>query len=187
MKAFLACALWVVTAGAGAQPVTYSFDPEHSFVHFEVLHFGTSTSRGRFGPLSGQVVLDRTARRGEVSLRVATAAVDTGIAVFNARLRQPDLLASEAHPEAFFVASQVRFDGDKVAEVRGELTLRGVSQPLSLRALNFACRNDVRRQTEVCGGDFEGEVNRSEFGATFGLPLVADRVRLLVQVEGVRR
>ena len=91
------------------------------------------------------------------------------------------------HPEAFFVASRFRFDHGMLAEVRGEFTLRGVSQPLSLQALRFACRTDVDRGVERCGGDFESHLLRSEFGATFGLPLVADRVRLLIQVEATRQ
>ena len=177
------CALATVAAQAQSAAV-YTLDPQHSFVHFEVLHFGTSTSRGRFGPVNGQVVLDRAKSQGEVALRLATTTVDTGLPVFNARLRQADLLASEAHPEAFFVATQFRFKDGAVVALRGEFTLRGVSQPLSLVARQFACRDDAG--TEVCGGDFEGEILRSDFGATFGLPLIANRVRLIVQVEGRR-
>jgi polyisoprenoid-binding protein YceI len=183
-----ACAgLLLVAAShlAQAQPVTYRLLPEQSFVQFEVTHFGTSTSRGRFGPLQGEVVLNRQARTGEVGLRINTAAVDTGLRIFNARLREPDLLDSGQFPEAYFVARNFRFDGDRVAEVRGEFTLRGVSQGLTLLALRFSCRRD-EQPGEICGGDFEGEVNRSDFGATFGLPLVGDRVRLVVQVEGRR-
>ncbi len=178
-----------ISGSAAAQPVTYTLLPEHSFVTFEVLHFGTSTIRGRFGPLHGEVVLNRRAGSGEVSLRVPTADVNTGTGIFNARLRQADLLASVAFPEAFFVATNVRYTGDAVAEVRGEFTWRGVSQPLSLRALRFGCRMDLRTQPpeDICGGDFEGELLRSDFGATFGLPFVSDRVRLVVQVEGRRR
>jgi len=170
---------------AAAQPAVYVLDPAHSFVHFEVLHFGTSTTRGRFGPVQGEVTLDRAKARGEVGLRVATGRVDTGIPVFNARLREPDLLASAEHPEAFFVARNFRFEGAQLVEVRGEFTLRGTSQALSLRARQFGCRMDG--DTEVCGGDFEGEILRSDFGATFGLPFIANQVRLVVQVEGRRR
>jgi polyisoprenoid-binding protein YceI len=170
-----------------AQPAQYVLDPQRSFVQFEVLHFGTSTTRGRIGPAQGVVTLDRVARQGQISVLVDTGSVDTGIRVFDSRLRAPDLLSSEAYPQAYFVATQMRFEGDAVAEVRGEFTLRGISQPLSLRAQRFACRIDPRREQEVCGGDFEATLLRSSFGATFGLPLVADRVRLLVQVEGVRQ
>jgi len=177
--------LALAAASAGAQPASYVLDPAHSFVHFEVLHFGTSTSSGRFGPVTGVVTLDRGAGRGEVGLRIDTASVDTGLPVFNARLRQADLLASTEYPEAYFVARNFRFEGQRVAEVRGEFTLRGVSQPLSLHARHFGCRED--QGAEVCGGDFMGEILRSDFGATYLLPFVADRVRLVVQVEGRRR
>jgi polyisoprenoid-binding protein YceI len=169
---------------AQAEPSNYWLDPEHSFVHWEVLHFGTSTSHGRFGAVSGAVQIDRSAGRGSVSLRIATASVDTGLRPFDARLREPDLLASTAFPDAYFVATRLRFDGDRLAEVRGEFTLRGVSQPLSLVAKRFGCRNEARG--EVCGGDFEAEILRSDFGMTYGLPWIANRVRLLVQVEGLR-
>ena len=170
---------------AAAQAVVYVLDPQASFVHFEVLHFGTSTVRGRIGPVNGAVTLNRTAQQGELGLRIATTTVSTGLAVFDARIRQPDLLATESYPEAYFVATQFRFTGDALAEVRGEFTLRGASQPLSLRAVRFGCRQDDG--TEVCGGDFEGEIRRSDFGATFGLPFIGDRVRLTVQVEGRRQ
>lgn len=183
-------ALWLLLtlgAAAHAAPVFYLLDSERSFVHFEVQHFGTSTTRGRIGPFYAEVMLDREAGRGEVNLRVRTDTVSTGMAVFDARLREPDLLASEQHPEAFFVASDFRFAGDGVSVVRGEFTLRGQSAPLELRALRFACRIDTPGAREVCGGDFEGFVKRSDFGMSFGVPFVADRVRLVVQVEGVRR
>lgn len=170
---------------ARAEPVVYDLDPDHTWVTLEFMHFGTSTSRVRLGPVRGAVTLDRAQGAGEIGVRIPTASVDTGLAFFNSRLRQPDLMASDEFPEAFFVASRLRFDGDKLAEARGEFTFRGISQPLSLVATQFACRRDA--QGEVCGGDFEAEVLRSSFGANFGLPLVGDRVKLLVQVEGRRR
>jgi polyisoprenoid-binding protein YceI len=182
----LGFALSVASTGAGAQPATYRFDPSHSFVHFEVMHFGTSTLRGRFGPLEGFATLDRSAGRGEVSLRVPTRIVSTGLAVLDSRLRQADLLASDEHPEAFFVAERFVFDGQTLRELRGEFTLRGTSRPLSLRALRFSCGMHPVLGREWCGGDFEAELQRSDYGITFGLPLVADRVRLLIQVEAIR-
>lgn len=183
--------MWAGTTAA--EPATFTLDPQRSFVHFEVLHFGTSTVRGRFGPVQGSVTLDRAARSGSVSLRINTGSISTGVGFFDARLRQEDLLAVQAFPEAYFVATRFRFEGERVAEVRGEFTFRGVSQPLSLNGLRFSCRADTpgprpdERPVEVCGGDFEAELKRSDFGATFGLPFIADRVRLQIQVEGQRR
>jgi polyisoprenoid-binding protein YceI len=188
MTRLIFCSLLGLIAAlpAAAQPLDFTLIPEHSFVQFEVLHFGTSTSRGRFGPLSGLATLDRAARRGEVSLRVATSGVDTGLPVFDARLRQPDLLDSSGYPEAFFVSRNFVFEGDRLAEVRGEFTLRGRSRPLALKALRFGCRIDTEPRREVCGGDFEAVFKRSEYGANFGLPLVGNDVRLLIQVEAAR-
>jgi len=182
----LACA---ATGPLHAEPVGYQLDPANTFVHFEVLHFGTSTLRGRIGPVTGDVLLDRQARRGEISLRIPVATVSTGLRIFDARLREADLLATEAWPEAYFVATRFTFAGDQPTEIRGEFTLRGVSQALSLRTLRFACRTEASGDAaqEVCGGDFEADLLRSEFGATFGLPFIGDRVRLRIQAEGRRR
>ena len=188
MQSLLLGALLATTSlAAAAQPTVYTLDLEHSFVTFEVLHFGTSTLRGRFGPLTGAVEIDRAAGTGSVSLRIDTASVSTGLPAFDARLRQSDLLASEAHPVAYFVASRFRFEGNAVAAVNGEFTLRDVSQGLELRALRFGCHTHPVQQREVCGGDFEGELKRGDFGASFGMPFVANRVRLVVQVEGIRQ
>lgn len=182
--AVVAAAVCVLPAGhvATAAPVVYTLLPEHSFVQFEVLHFGTSTARGRFGPIAGQVTLDRDAQRGSARIAIDTAGVSTGLRVFDARIRRADLLASADFPQAVFSAESLRFDAGRLVEVNGTLTLRGVSRPLVLRALRFGCETQAARQ--VCGGDFEGELQRSDFGIDYLLPLVADRVRLQVQVQG---
>jgi polyisoprenoid-binding protein YceI len=177
-----------VSSSARAETATYTLDPTHSFVGFEVLHFGTSTLRGRYGPLNGEVMLDRDGRRGRVQVVVDTAGVSTGLPVLDARLKQPDLLAVQEHPKAYFVAERFEFDAaGQVLAVRGEFTLRGQSQPLELKAERFNCYTNPLFKREVCGGDFTGELLRSRFGMDFGLPLVADRVRLVVQVEALRQ
>jgi polyisoprenoid-binding protein YceI len=171
-----------------AEPVDYAFDPSHSFASFEILHFDTATIRGRFGPLEGQVTLDREARRGRVQTVITTTGVSTGVPALDARLRQSDLLAVEAHPQAFFVAERFEFDASgAVQAVSGEFTLRGRGQPLRLRALRFRCYTHPLIRREVCGGDFEADLLRSNVGMTFGLPFVADAVRLKIQVEAVRQ
>ncbi|MBA2724049.1 MAG: YceI family protein [Methylibium sp.] len=182
----LACALALAPWAAHAEPVSYALDPHHSWVQFELSHFGTSTIRGRLGPAEGRILLDRSAGKGTVGITVPTASVSTGLSLFDWRLRRADLLAAEEHPTAWFVARELRFDGDRVAEVRGEFTLRGTSRPLTLTALRFGCFEHPVLEREVCGGDFTGRFLRSDYGMDFGLPFVGDRVTLTVQVEGVR-
>jgi polyisoprenoid-binding protein YceI len=173
-------------ASVPAGPVTYQLDPDHTFVTFEVKHFATSTLRARIGPMTGSVQVDRTARTGDLRLRIPVGTVSSGLGVLDARLKQPDLLATAEYPEAYFIATRFRFDAaGGVKEVRGEFILRGVSEPLSLFARSFACRYDRQLERDVCGGDFEGDLKRSRFGATYGEPFVADDVHLVVQVEAV--
>ncbi len=172
---------------AHADPVTYTIDAAHTQVHWETRHFGTSTHRGRFERVDGHIVLDRARGAGEVAISIPTASVSSGVPALDGVLRGAHFLASDAHPTAYFVSRQLRFDGDRLVELHGEFTLRGVSRPLTLAARSFACRTDARLQREVCGGNFEASLLRSDFGSTFGLPFVADHVRLLVAVEGIRQ
>ena len=188
-------ALLALCASAGIQPalaqsipgpVTYQLDPDHTFVTFEVLHFGTSTLRGRIGPVTGEVTVDRGAKTGDLRLRIPVGTVSTGMRVLDARLKEPDMLATAEYPEAYFVATRFQFDAaGGVKEVRGEFTLRGVGEPLSLVAKSFACRHDERLKRDVCGGDFVGDLHRHDFGANFGEPFVSDDVHLVVQVEAI--
>jgi polyisoprenoid-binding protein YceI len=126
------------------------------------------------------------AGRGRVALRIPVGSLSTGLALLDRRLRDSDLLAAGAYPDAYFVAERFVFEAGALREVRGEFTLRGVGRPLALRAQRFGCRPHPESRREGCGGDFEAELRRSDFGITFGLPLVADRVRLLIQVEALR-
>ena len=183
----LAAGMAALAGAAQAEPVRYTLDANHSWVQFELMHFGTSTIRGRLGPAQGTVTLDREARTAEVAIELSTASVDTGLALFDARIRKADLLASEEHPRAWFIGRQSRFDAaGQLAEVHGELSLRGSSQPFTLKATRFGCYQHPRLRREVCGGDFEGQIRRSDFDMSFGLPFVDNVVQLKVQAEGVR-
>lgn len=182
----LAGALALSPCAARSEPTNYTLDPHHSWVQFELSHFGTSTIRGRLGPAEGRIILDRSAGAGTVDITVPTASVSTGLSVFDWRLRRADLLAAEEHPTAWFIARTLRFEGDRVAEVRGEFTLRGVSHSLTLTAIRFGCFEHPVLERVICGGDFVGRFLRSDYGMDFGLPFVGNGVTLTVQVEAVR-
>jgi len=186
-RALLALLAGAAVSTTQAAPQEFAIDPASTHVHWEVKHFGTSTSRGRFDAISGSITLDRVAHSGSASFSIATAPISTGFAVFDGVLRGPYLLATQDYPSAYFVAQRFTFNGDALVAVSGEFTLRGVSQPLSLRALRFSCRQATEPAREVCGGDFETEFNRSAFGITHSLPFVADKVRVLIQIEAVRQ
>ncbi len=184
----LAATALAFTVDAGADSATYAIDPTHTFVTFEVAHFGTSTRRGRFERTQGSVQFDRAARTGRVEISLATASVSTGVPELDARLRGPECLASEASPSATFVAEGFTFAGNTVTEVAGRLTLRGTTLPLTLKASNFNCYVSPLLLRETCGGDFEATLQRSRWGVACALDIgIPDSVRLLVQVEAIRQ
>jgi polyisoprenoid-binding protein YceI len=137
--------------------------------------------------VAGNVQFDAKAQQIDIGISVDTASVNSGVAPLDTLLRGTAGLSSTEFPQAYFTARSARWEGDVPRELRGEFTLRGVSQGLTLRALRWNCGLNPLFRREVCGGDFEGELIRSAFGITHSLPFVADKVRLLVQVEGIRQ
>jgi len=167
-------------------PALYSLELSHTSVHWEVLHMGTSTSRGRFDRLGGAVRFDPAQSLIDVSIEVDTGSVSTGLSAFDAVLRGASLLATGEHPKAWFVARRATWEGAVPRQLHGELTVRGTSVPLTLRAVRWKCGLNLLFRREVCGGDFETVLRRSELGMTLAAGFVADEVTLRVQVEAVK-
>lgn len=172
---------------AQAQTATYTLDPTHTFVTWEALHFGTSTSRGRFEKKEGKIDIDRSAKTGKIDITIDMASISTGVGPFDTHLKGKDFFDVATHPTARFEASGFSFDGTKVSAVRGTLTMLGKTQPVELKASRFNCYDNPFFKREVCGGDFETTIQRSLFGSTYGLPGIPDNIRLLVQVEAIKQ
>ena len=173
---------------AHAEVATYSIDPTHTFVTFEVTHFGTSTNRGRFDKKEGTVQLDKAAKTGKVDLTLETGSIDTGTVAFDKHLQSDSFLNAALFPTAKFTASNFTFNGDKVSEVAGQLTLLGKTLPVVLKATSFNCYMNPMLKREVCGGDFETTIARSQWGMNWGINLgIPDSVKLAVQVEAVKQ
>jgi polyisoprenoid-binding protein YceI len=165
----------------------YSLDLTHTFVHWEVQHMVTSTLRGRFDRSNGSVRFDPKTQQIDVTITVDTASVNSGVPVLDGLIRNSSSMLDVAtFPQATFTARRARFDGEVPRDVDGELTLRGISQPLTLHALRWKCGLNPLFMRQVCGGDFEAQIDRSSFGITHTLPFVADRVRLLIEVEAIK-
>jgi len=188
IKPLALAALVAAAAAAHAEVATYALDPTHSFVMYEIAHFGTTTNRGRFQAKEGTVQFDRSGRSGKAEIAFDIAAVNTGVPALDKHLRSKDFFDAEQFPNGKFVADKFGFNGDKVAEVSGQLTLRGKTQPVTLKATHFNCYTNPMFKREVCGGDFETTIRRSQWGVDWGLNFgFPDDVRLLVQVEAIRQ
>jgi polyisoprenoid-binding protein YceI len=186
-KALLLTALFAAVGVAQAESVTYTIEPTHTQVFFEAKHFGTSTNRGRWDKKEGTVTLDKAAKTGKVELTLDTASISTGIGPFDGHLKSKDFFNVAEFPTAKFVGDKFTFNGDKVTSVAGELTLLGKTNPVTLTASSFNCYQNPMLKREVCGGDFEATILRSQWGMGYGLPGIPDSVRLLIQVEAVKQ
>ena len=184
---FLLATLALAAAGA-AQAQTYAADPTHTFVTFEVKHNATSTLRGRFDKKDGSIAIDRAAKTGKAEFTIDMTSVSTGVAPLDTHLKGKDFFNAAENPTAKFVGDKFTFDGTKVSSVAGTLTLGGKTLPVTLNASNFNCAENAMLKREVCGGDFETTIKRSDYGVSYGLNFgIPDNVRLLVQVEAVKQ
>jgi polyisoprenoid-binding protein YceI len=187
-NALIAIALIAAAGFARAESATYAADPTHTFVTFEANHFGTSTLRGRFDRKEGTVQIDRAGKTGKAEITIDITSVSTGVGPLDGHLKSKDFFDAATHTSAKFVGDKFSFNGDKVSEVAGTLTMMGKTAPVTLKATNFNCYQSPVLKREVCGGDFETTITRSQWGMNYGLNFgLPDSIRLLIQVEAVKQ
>lgn len=112
----LAAAAVLLASTLSAQAASYAIDPAHTYVTFEIGHFGTSTNRGRFDKKDGSITFDRAGKSGKVDITINTTSINTGFAAFDKHLQSADLFNAEKYPTMTFVADKFSFNGDKVTE-----------------------------------------------------------------------
>jgi polyisoprenoid-binding protein YceI len=184
----LTAAAALLAGASQANAATYAIDPTHTFATFEIGHFNTSTNRGRFDKKEGKVEFDAAAKTGSVEITIDTASINTGTPGFDKHLQSADFFNSAVHPTAKFVSTGMTFNGDKVAEIAGNFTLLGKTNPLTLKATNFNCFMSNMLKREVCGGDFTATVDRVAHGMNWGVQFGFSKdVRLVIQVEAIKQ
>jgi polyisoprenoid-binding protein YceI len=179
---------------AAAAPDTYKLDPFHSFVHFEVDHLGgMSRMRGRFDKTDGNFTIDHAAKTGSLEVTVQTASVTTGDNDKGTRprsrdehLRSPDFFNVAEFPAMTFKSTRIVFKGDSPASIEGNVTLLGVTKPLTLQVDHWKCGPSPATKREMCGANASGSIKRSEFGMKFGIPAVGDEQKLWIEMEGYK-
>ncbi len=184
----LAAAAVLSTGAAQAQSAAYAIDPTHTFVTFEIGHFGATTNRGRFDTKEGTVQFDRAGKTGKVEITVDTTSINSGTPAFDKHLQSADLFNAAKYPTIKFVSDKFSFNGDKVSEVSGQLTLLDKTNPVTLKATQFNCYQSPMLKREVCGGDFEATIDRTQWGLDYGVQYgFPKNVRLVVQIEAIKQ
>ena len=189
-KALAVLVLAGVPLVAAAAPDAFTIDSFHSSVLFAIDHLGLSTVHGRFDKFAGKFSLDRAAKKGEVELTIDTASVDTNDNDKGSRqrsrdehLRSADFFNAAEFPKMTYKSTNVVFSGDNPTTIEGNLTLLGVTKPVTIKLERFKCSAATATAKERCGGDGTGKVKRSDFGMSRGIPQIGDELVLTVSFE----
>ena len=186
-KLSAALILAAVAAPALASPETYVVDGTHTFPRFSYSHFGYSTQLSRFDKTTGTVVFDKAGKTGAVDIVIDAKSVDTGYATFNEHIQGEDFLDTAKYPTATFKSTKVVFDGDKPAKVEGNLTLKGVTKPVTLTVTDFKSAPHPMLKKDAIGANAWTMVKRSEFNAGKYAPNVGDDVRIDIAIEAIKQ
>ncbi len=182
----LAATLLATTTLAVAEPTSYTIDPSHTSVTAESRHFGTSTVRSRFAPKSGEITIDPAAKTGKATITIDVGSVLTGVPKLDAHLKTDQFFDAANYPDANFVATRFEFDGDKVVQITGDLTMHGKTNPITLKSTNYNCYINPMAKKQVCGGDFETTIKRQDWDIKFLIPFVSDETKLIVAIEAIK-
>ncbi|MBJ7311607.1 YceI family protein [Rugamonas sp. CCM 8940] len=182
---FLSAALLAVCAGSAIAD-TYTIDPSHTYPSFEADHMGLSVWRGKFDKTSGTVSLDRAAKTGTLDISIDAASIDFGFDKMNSHARSAEMFNVEKFPTVSYKSKSLKFDGDKLVAVDGELTMLGVTKPVTLTVNKFKCIIHPRLKREVCGANAIAEFKRTDFGLNYATPAFAPEVKLAIQVEAIK-
>ncbi len=181
-----AAAIASLSTGALAAPESYTLDSRHTFPVFEVSHMGLSIQRGRFNKTTGTFTLDRAAKAGTIAIDIDVASIDMGIEKWDQHMKSEDFFNVAKFPTVTYKASKLMFDGDKVVGAEGELTLLGVTKPVKVSVSDFNCKMHPMLKKDACGGNVTAMIKRTDFGMGYGVPNIADDIKLTIPVEAIK-
>jgi polyisoprenoid-binding protein YceI len=185
-KLAVALALAAITTVTFAAPETYDIDPSHTAPRFEYSHFGYSTQVHSFDKTSGKIVFDREARTGSVEVTIDAKSVNTGYALLDEHIRGEDFFNTAAYPTITFKSTNVKFKGDVPAAMEGNLTVKGITKPVTLIITSFQAMPHPMLKKDAIGANAVTKIKRSDFSMGKYAPNVSDDVTLSIAVEAIK-
>ena len=174
-------------AQALAAPQTYVLDPSHTFPRFSYDHMGMSKQILRFNQTTGTVVLDKDAKQAQVDVVIDMTSIDTGFELFDDHIQGADFLDTAQYPAATFKSTQVNFEGDKPATIEGDLTIKGITKPVTLTVTSFFNGPHPMMKKDAIGANATTVIKRSDFNADKFAPAVGDEVTLDIALEAIAK
>jgi polyisoprenoid-binding protein YceI len=178
--------LLTAAVGAGTRADDYTVDPAHSAAVFRVSHLGLSWSYGRFGDVSGSFAVDSQNPSGTFfTLMAQVGSIDTGNAKRNEHLKSPDFFDAAQYPTVSFKSTSIR-PANGGYEVEGDLTLHGVTKPITL-LLKGGRTAEFPRGVQRTGYVTEFTIKRSDFGMDKMVGAVGDKITVEFSFEGTKQ
>lgn len=187
MQKALTALLFAACCSAANAADTYSVDKNHTHATFSFQHLGFSTFHGKVPAREGTIVLDRAQKTGTVDVAFDLEDVVTGVPKFDDHLRSQDFFEVEKHPTATFKSGKVTFQGDTPTALTGDLTIKGVTKPVTLQITSFKCAQHPMLKVPACGANATAKIKRSDFGLSYALPAVPDEIALMIEVEALSK
>ena len=165
---------------------SYTIDPLHSIPAFEFKHLGVTTQSGRFDKASGKAALDFANKKGRVEFAIETASLNMGFGTETKKSPGYILIKADKFPTISFNSDKLIFDGDSVVAAEGQFTLLGVTKPLRVTVSHFRCAPHPLTRKQVCAGDINAVIKRSEYGMTDYIPAISDEIKISVPIEAYK-
>lgn len=168
------------TAAAGE----YVIDPSHTNVFFRVSHLGFSGYMGRFNKIEGKVVLDpKDLAKTSLDVKIDAASIDVNHEKLQGELRDKEVLNVAEFPAITFKSTKLEQKDASHGTITGDLTLRGVTKPVTLDVTLNGLGNHPMNQKPTLGFSATGMLKRSDFGVAKWLPMVGDSVQIIIETE----
>jgi polyisoprenoid-binding protein YceI len=174
-------------APTAAPAGNYKIDPAHSGAFFEIGHMGgISRFMARFDDIAGDLVVD-TPEKSKISVAIKTDSVNTKVEALDKHLKSPDFFNAVQFPSLTFASTGIKLDANGEGTVAGNLTLHGVTKPVTLKLKHIGSGKGMKGEQRV-GYVATGSIKRTDFGMTYGVPGAAtDEVDLRIGIEAIKQ
>ena len=164
----------------------YRLDADHTSVSFDVRRFGIPWVDAHFSQFSGDFVVDRQGTDSHIDVTVRTDSIEGLNSGWSTRLRSSDWLDTQHFPEMSYRSSHVEFDNSGGAVASGQLTLHGITRPVTLHVERLDCSGESTVPDHPCGFAARANIKRSDFGLPHGFWLAGDQVEISVNGAALR-
>lgn len=173
------------SAAVHAAPETYVIDASQTATEFSYRALGVATQTHRFERISGKVVLDPAAGTGSADVTIDATSLSTANALFGRTMQAADFFDTARYPVITFRSTRMTLDGEQLG-MAGDLTIKGVTRPVTLAISQFQCQSDPALLADVCGARARVTIKRSDFNMGAHAFLASDEVMLNLAIKALK-